>query len=225
VLAVMVATGVVVAAILVVSSATARPARSHQRPHLSERRILDIAKKAAARAGDPRPSLIQHSEGTRHNANLVGMDAGVPGRQWSYLIAERGRFVLKNAHTPPGAPPPRGSVLVLVVDASTGQSTDGGVSSHYPHLHRLGPVHTDLRRSHRHPRTAPPHTFTVPTTATFPSAHTGELIRCVNHGTSAGAHVPPPGQGVGAVADGSRFSAELELTRRTDGSLRVSCKP
>jgi hypothetical protein len=211
-------------AILVGSSATAHPERSHQRPHLSERRILRIAETAAARAGDPKPSLIQHSEGTRHRANLVASGDGIPGRQWSYLIAERGHFVLKDAPIPPGAAAPRGSVLTLIVNASTGQGTDGGVSNRYPDLDRLGPVHTDLRRSPQHPSIPVPHSFVVPTIAAFRRAHTGQLIRCTNHGTTAGAHVPPPGQGVGAVADGERFSVELELTRGTDGSLRVSCR-
>lgn len=75
------------------------------------------------------------------------------------------------------------------------------------------------------PSTSIPNTFTVATTTTVRSAHTGELIRCTNHGVSAGAHVPPPGQGVGGVADGSTSSAELELTRSADGSLHVSCGP
>ena len=127
-LGLVMAAALVVVAVLIGSSASARSDRAHQRPRLSERRILEIAKTAAAQTGDPKPSLIQHSEGTRHNANLVGLDAGVPGQEWSYLIAERGRFVLKHAHTPPRAPAPRGSVLVLIVNASTGQRTDGGVT-------------------------------------------------------------------------------------------------
>lgn len=122
---------------------------SRRRPQLSERRILHIALAAAASAGDRHPTLIQHSAGTRHDANLVDSGDIVPGRNWSYLIAERGHFVLRNAPVPPGEPPPHGSVLTLIVDASTGQATDGGVSNRYPRLVRLGPVHTDLRRSRR----------------------------------------------------------------------------
>jgi hypothetical protein len=88
----------------------------------------------------------------------------------------------------------------------------------------LGSSFATARPSHRHKGTSVPSTFTVPTTKTFRAAHTGKLIRCVNHRVSAGAHVPPRGQGVGAAADGKRFSVELELTRHMDGSLRVSCQ-
>jgi hypothetical protein len=152
-LAAMTAGALVAVAAIVGAPAAAHPGGSRHRPQLSERRILRIATTAAVRAGDSKPTLIQHSEGTRHAANLVASGDGVPGRQWSYLIAERGHFVLKYAHTPPGAPAPRGSVLTLVVNASTGQATDGGVSNRYPDLDRLGPVHTDLRRSSRHTNT------------------------------------------------------------------------
>lgn len=129
-------------------SAAARPSAGHgaRKPHLSARRILRIAERAASAAGDPRPSLIQHSEGTRRAANRVDSGEIVPGRQWSYLIAMRGHFVFRDASPPSGARMPTGSVLTLVVDASTGSVTDLGLSNRYPDLARLGPVHTDLRR-------------------------------------------------------------------------------
>jgi hypothetical protein len=126
-------------------SATARESRA--RPHLSEHRILRIALTAAARSGDPTPTLIQHSQGTRHNANLVDSGDSVPGSEWSYLIAERGHFVLNDASRPRGARPPTGSALTLIVDATNGTVTDSGVSNRYPRLARLGPVRTDLRHA------------------------------------------------------------------------------
>lgn len=106
---------------------------------------MQIAERAAAQAGDPRPTLIQHSEGTRHEANLVASGDRAPGRRWSYLIAERGDFVL-DAPAPLGVRAPRGSVLTLVIDAATGTVTDSGVSDRYPQLATLGPVSTDLRQ-------------------------------------------------------------------------------
>jgi hypothetical protein len=123
---------------------------AHPKPQLPERRILRIAERAAASAGDRRPTLIQHAQGTRHDANLVDSGDIVPGKQWSYLIAERGHFVLRNVPTPPGAPAPHGSVLTLIVNASTGHLTDFGVSNRYPDLAKLGRVHTDLRRAQQH---------------------------------------------------------------------------
>lgn len=126
--------------------------RVFRRPHLSERRILQLAERAAARAGDRYPILIQHSQGTRHNANLVDSGDVVPGGQWSYLIAERGHFVLNDAPRPSGASAPRGSVLTLIVNAAAGGVSDSGVSNRYPDLDNLGPVHTDLRRQPNHHR-------------------------------------------------------------------------
>lgn len=137
------AVGLMVAGIAASAIASSHPASA--RPHLSGPRILRIAETAATRAGDPNPTLIQHSAGTRRRANLIASGDQVPGRRWSYLIAERGHFVLKNPTQPLAARAPRGSVLTLVVDASTGKITDSGLSNRYPHLTALGPVHTDLR--------------------------------------------------------------------------------
>jgi hypothetical protein len=119
---------------------------AHTRPSLTEPQLRAIALRAARGAGDPAPTLIQHSEGTRRAANLIDSGDIVPGTAWSYLIAERGRFVLRNASVPAGAKLPRGSVLTLVVAARSHQVTDFGVSNRYPDLAKLGPVTTDLRR-------------------------------------------------------------------------------
>jgi hypothetical protein len=143
-LALGLAAGLSVSGAIAVSAAATRAPR--RKPHLSEHRIVQLAERAAARAGDPSPTLIQRSEGTRHDANLVDSGDIVPGRRWSYLIAEPGHFVFKDAPTPPGAPAPTGTGLTLIVNASTGEITDTRVSDRYPHLARLGPVHTDLRR-------------------------------------------------------------------------------
>jgi hypothetical protein len=107
--------------------------------------LVQIALVAAKNAGDPRPTLVQYSEGTRRHANLVDSGDIVPGAQRSYLIAERGHFTLKDASIPAGAQAPTGSVLTLVVNARTHQVTDGGVSNRYPDLAKLGPVTTGLR--------------------------------------------------------------------------------
>jgi hypothetical protein len=142
---VAVAAGLMVAGVVAVSSLAAARSRPG-RPHLTESRIVQIAERAAAAAGDRTPTLIQHSEGTRQRANEIASGDRVPGKRWSYLIAERGSFVLKSVSPPPGARPPRGSVLTLVVDAVTGTVSDFGVSNQYPNLAALGAVTTDLRQ-------------------------------------------------------------------------------
>jgi hypothetical protein len=141
--AVLVVAGLAVGVLAAVSS-SATTGACGSRPRLSERHILRIAERTAARAGDRRPSLIQHAEGPRAKANRVDSGEGVPGCRWSYLIAERGHFVLRRSEGL-GTHPPRGTVLTLVIDAATARGTDGGVSNRYPDLDRLGPVTTDLR--------------------------------------------------------------------------------
>lgn len=111
---------------------------------LSDHQIKRIALQAAKRAGDRHPSLIQHAAGRREQANKVASGDIVPGLTWCYLIAIRGRFVLNDVSTPPGAKPPTGTVMTLVVNARTGATLDFGVSNHYPDLKKLGPVTTDL---------------------------------------------------------------------------------
>ena len=114
------------------------------KPSLSEQLIIGIALNAGAANGDRRPSLIQHVQATRHRANLIAGGDIVPGSNWCYLIAERGRFVAKDASYPAGGHPPKGSVITLVVDARTGDVLDFGLSDRYPRLRKLGAVHTDL---------------------------------------------------------------------------------
>src|ERR1700689_3877958 len=91
-------------------------------PRLSESRIMAIALHAAVRAGDAHPLLIQHVESTRERANLVAGGDIVPGGQWSYLIAERGRFVFAGVGLSSNGKGRSvyGSVLTLVVNARTG---------------------------------------------------------------------------------------------------------
>jgi len=107
------------------------------RPHLSEARIIAIATAAATHADDPQPTLIQHSAGTRFQANLVDSGDLVFDYRWSYLIAEQGRFAFGNIGPPPGEGELTGSVITQVVDASTGQVTDAGISNRFPKLAKL----------------------------------------------------------------------------------------
>lgn len=112
---------------------------------MSEALIKRAALRAATQAGDRHPSLIQHAEGTRERANKIAWRDTVPDFNWCYLIAVRGKFVLHDVSSPPGAKPPKGTVLTLVLDAKTGRTLDFGVQDRYPDLAKLGPVTTDLR--------------------------------------------------------------------------------
>ena len=114
-------------------------------PHLSGSRILKLAEQAAARSGDPSPSLIQHVEATRFDAVRISSGDLVFEWNWAYLIAERGHFTCSACSGPSRAKAPTGSVITLVVDAKSGQGTDGGIGNRYPPLAKLGRVTTDLR--------------------------------------------------------------------------------
>lgn len=111
-----------------------------------EGRILAIALAAAKANGDPRPTLIQHVLSTRRRAVQVtsGGDL-VNGHEPVYAVEVRGRFLAADAPSPVGASPPRGSVLTLVLRASTGKPLDFGLSNKSAHLERLGRVVVDLR--------------------------------------------------------------------------------
>ena len=61
--------------------------------------------------------------------------------------------------------------------------------------------------------------FTAPTTTTVSNVNTGTSVRCQH----AGAEVPAPGKGVAASSDWGSGAAQLQLTRRQDGTLLVSC--
>ena len=116
------------------------------RPIVEAPRILSLAEQAARGEGDPRPNLIQHAAGSRFDAVRISSGDLVFDWSWSYLIAVHGHFVALGAPIPPGARPPRGTVITLVLDARTGRVTDAGLSNRYPPLAELGPVSTDLRR-------------------------------------------------------------------------------
>jgi hypothetical protein len=119
--------------------ASARQAKSSA----TERSILRVALRAAAQAGDATPTLIQHSVGTRYRANLAASGEIAGGQQRSYLIAERGHFVL--ADVGPGNQTIRGSVITLVYNAKTRDVSDYGLQNNYPNLAALGPVTTDYK--------------------------------------------------------------------------------
>lgn len=138
--------GAAVVAVLVAGVVALSQAAAATQPRsLTEAQILRIALRTAAGNGDPRPTLIQHSDGTRANANRLTAGAPSGGDARSILIAERGRFVGYGAIIPPGAALPRGTVITIIVNASTGRVTDGGISYRYPPLAQLGPVTTDFR--------------------------------------------------------------------------------
>jgi hypothetical protein len=133
---------IAIVGLLVLVCGSAASAAAQQVP---EHKLLEIARKAARQAGDPRPTLVQYAKGTHARDNVVASGDIVPGDEVCDLIAVRGHFIAKDAQAPPGAPDPTGSVLTLVVNAKSGSVFDFGIGNTYPRLAELGSVVTVAR--------------------------------------------------------------------------------
>jgi hypothetical protein len=112
-------------------------------PTLTEGQIKAEALAFAAGSGDTTPTSMEHVKSTRQQAVLALSGDEVPGNEDVYAIAMQGHFVASNARVAPRSPAPHGSVLTLVIDATTGQLTDFGVQNEVPYLESLGSVTTD----------------------------------------------------------------------------------
>lgn len=116
----------------------------------AESDIPVVARAAAARHGDPNPTAAQHVSTTRALANQAAGGDVVQGDGPSYLVVIHGHFVVPNILPPmpnvstqlPATT--NYSVITLVIDASTGDITDAGLTNDVPDLARLGNVHTDF---------------------------------------------------------------------------------
>lgn len=117
-----------------------------EHPPFCEDQVLAVALKFAEDSGEPHPSLIQHADGPRDRAVEIGSFGNriPPDPTRCFLIAVRGSFVFHNAHPPAGVDAPRGTVLVLYINAETGAYMGRGLGDLFPNLEQLGPVTTDL---------------------------------------------------------------------------------
>jgi hypothetical protein len=101
-----------------------------------ETKLRVVAARVAALNGDPHPTKAIAVRSTRKAAVTASSGADVDTDQSSYLIVLHGHFV---GHTAPrGASFPQGSVLTIVVDASTNLVTDWGISDRTPDTSSLG---------------------------------------------------------------------------------------
>jgi hypothetical protein len=108
-------------------------------------RLAAIASGVAKADGDPAPSQVTAVLTTRAKA-LTSATPGdlVPGSGGLrvFLVTMQGHFVAGDVSVPPGAAAPAGRYLALVVDASTFQVLDFGLSPNPPAISpgSLGPV-------------------------------------------------------------------------------------
>ena len=101
-------------------------------------RLADAA--ASAQGGVARSAEAVRS--TRRAANLaMGGDvvATDPGEAvWAIEVVGKAPFVCGSCSIAPGAKPPQGTVITMVLDASSFTTTDSGLSDQVPNLAALG---------------------------------------------------------------------------------------
>jgi hypothetical protein len=109
----------------------------------SAQQLADLRQKAwlfAARNGDPRPSAGQVVATTRQQIASLDRGVRVDSDQEVYVVQLRGTFTAFLAHVPKGVPAPRGTLLTIVYDASSGYITDWSLQNTGQPLSILGPV-------------------------------------------------------------------------------------
>jgi hypothetical protein len=112
-------------------------------PKLDEAQVTQAALAFASDMGDTQPASVEHVESTREQAVATLSGDQVQGSQDVYAVVMRGRFDANSVAVPPGVQSPTGSVLTLVIDATTGEMTDFGIQNTIPNLATLGPVTSD----------------------------------------------------------------------------------
>jgi hypothetical protein len=114
---------------------------------MTSAQIKSLVMTDAARMGDGTPTDISYSAPvTRNAANAASGDGaiigGADGTASGYiLVVAHGHFTAYDAMTPPGDNNyPTGKVMTMVVDATTGDVTDGGIQNSTPDMSAIGPV-------------------------------------------------------------------------------------
>ena len=90
---------------------------------------MALARRVAARSGDPNPELIQHARGSRFDVNA---DDGIEGVQRRPVLHRRDEGQIPSGRTArPGARPTDEQFVsypfqIVVIDVETGKITDSG---------------------------------------------------------------------------------------------------
>lgn len=135
-------TTALVAASIAFASTTTGTTGTTGQSVLSEAQIQQDAVAFAAANGDPDPTSMEHVQGSRQQLVLAlsGGTVSVPYTEDVVAVVMQGNFVANISG--PGAPP-SGSVLTMVIDATTGQLVDFGIQNSVPDLTSLGTVTRD----------------------------------------------------------------------------------
>jgi hypothetical protein len=90
--------------------------------------------------GDAFPSSIEHVEGPHQQIVTTLSGDVVPGSDDVFAIVMHGHFALNNVPVPDDEPAPSGSVLTVVIDATTGEVTDFAVQNQSRIFQVLAPL-------------------------------------------------------------------------------------
>jgi hypothetical protein len=107
---------------------------------LGTAQLSEIASEFAAGMGDSAPSSIEYVTGNRGPVVLALSGDAVEDNDDVDAIIMHGRFVDHRAPRPSEVPAPNGTVLTLVINATTGELNDFGIQSEEPDIKALGPV-------------------------------------------------------------------------------------
>jgi hypothetical protein len=102
--------------------------------------LRESAREFAAGMGDSTPSSIEYVTGNRKPVVLALSGDEVEGNANVDAIIMHGSFVANHAPRPSEAAAPSGTVLTLVINATTGEITDFGLQNTEPNIAAFGPV-------------------------------------------------------------------------------------
>jgi hypothetical protein len=97
------------------------PAAAETTTEIGPAQAREIALVRAAAAGDPDPAVAVESDSNAQAATALAAPRGAALDEPAggvYVVNMHGQFTLGQAHTPPGAKAPSGSVLKVAVDRS-----------------------------------------------------------------------------------------------------------
>jgi hypothetical protein len=116
------------------------PANTTDAQPLGVAQLRESAREFATGMGDSTPSSIEYVTGSHKQVVLALSGDEVEGNTNVDAIIMHGSFVANHALRPSETPAPSGTVLTLIINATTGEITDFGLQNSEPNIAALGPV-------------------------------------------------------------------------------------
>jgi hypothetical protein len=116
------------------------PANTTDAQPLGVAQLRESAREFATGMGDSTPSSMEYVTGNHKQVVLALSGDEVEGNTNVDAIIMHGSFVANHAPRPSEAAAPSGTVLTLVINATTGELTDFGLQNTEPNIAAFGPV-------------------------------------------------------------------------------------